>query len=424
MKRSSLLLGLLLLGAGCAGRYSPAKSAPGWGPAPSSAQANAPSPFAQMEVQAADQRAGLSLLQDGGGRDEQSVSAGKAGGVGGSVRGREPGDKKARGDAGSGSQQAEQAEQAEQPQPPEPLVVYMGYLKLRVKRLIEALDRITALTEQAGGYIESMTADSIIVRVPAKGFDAALKAFTELGDVLDRRVKAMDVSEQYTDLSARLAVAKRARERLLVLLEQVQDVSERLKILQEIKRLSEQIEAVESSLSTLRTLLDFSTISVDLLPVIDSSQVRVSRSPFAWVRGLRAHVRTLSGARSDVTLPLPSSFVLFDKEDGFRAQAADTTTLRVGSVRNEPRGDNPFWSAAVHHELDGREEEQLSEGAAAGLTYRIYRSRDLRPRCYLVAVQAAAERLYVVEAFFPNEVAYEAHREGVLTALKSFRVKQ
>ncbi len=419
MTRHLLSACCLLLVAGCAGKYAAPRSEMSWAPQ-AQAQKKAPSPFANMEVQAADQRAGLVLLQQQAGQGDFSGKA-SGGSYGGPA---EAGELEHTKPGGKGGKGGDPGEAKDKPQPAEPLVVYMGYLKLRVKRVIEALDRITAQTEQAGGYIESMTADAIIVRIPAKGFDAALTGFAKLGDVLDRRVKAMDVSEQFTDLSARLAVAKRARERLLALLEQVKDVSERLKILQEVKRLSEQIEGIESSLATLRTLLDYSTITIDLVPVVRSEHVRVSRSPFGWVRGLRAHVASIEGERKAVGLKLPKGFVLFDKDDSYRAQAADTTTLRAGRVANEPRGDNTFWSAAVRHEFEGREEEQLAEGTAGGLAYRIYRSRELRPRCYLVGVHTAGEHLWVVEVFFPNQASYDAHQAEVLTALKTFKVKK
>jgi len=304
-----------------------------------------------------------------------------------------------------------------------PLVVYLGYLKLRVKRLLEAVDAITRLTEEAGGYIESLSSQAVVVRIPADDFDKAMATFAALGDVLDRRVKALDVTAQFTDLRGRLAVAKEARERLLELLEHVQDVQERLRILQEVKRLTEQIESIESTLSTLQNLVDYFTITIELQPILATGAPVTHRSPFPWVRALTPHRGTIDDGRDDVRLRLPAGFVLFDEEDVWRAQAADTTTLRVGRVENEPRGGAEFWANAVTHEMDGRDEELVEDGTAGLVTYRVFRNKDVQPRTYLVGVHARGDELWVIEVFYPNEGAFERHHRAVVEALATFGVK-
>lgn len=326
-------------------------------------------------------------------------------------------------------------DKAEQPQrprdavrekeaPAEPaMVVYLGYLKLRVKRLLEAVDAITALTQAAGGYVESLSARVMVVRIPASDFEKVMDSLAAKGEVLDRRVKALDVSAQFTDLGARLQVAREARDRLLRLLQEVEDVEERLRILQEVKRLTEYIESIESTLATLQNLMDYFTITIELVPVVEDTAAVVHRSPFPWVRGLQAHQATLEEGRDRIAMTVPKGFVLFAKDDAFRAQAADTTTLRAGVVENEPRGDNRFWADAIRHELDGRDEERLEEADAGGLTYQVFRNRDVAPRYYLVAVHARGDRVFVVEAFYPTEDSFRTHHAAVVEALGTFRGK-
>jgi hypothetical protein len=304
----------------------------------------------------------------------------------------------------------------------EPLVVYTGFLKLRVKRLLEAVDEITKITEDQGGYIESLTRQVIVVRVPAKDFDEVIKTFASVGELLERRIKALDVTEQFTDLGARLAVAKEARARLVKLLEKTDDVEERLRILQEIKRLSEMIESIESTLSTLQNLVDYFTITIELEPILDESATWVHRSPFGWVRALSPHLTTIEDGMDEFEIDLPADFVLFEKDDVYRAQAADTTVIRGGVVDNEPLGNNAFWSDAVHHELEGRGEALVEDGEAGPVYYRLYRSDDIQPRYYLVAVKAHGDDLYVVEVFYPSEKAFEAHHKAVVEALGTFEV--
>lgn len=306
--------------------------------------------------------------------------------------------------------------------PEEPMVMYTGFLKLRVKRLLESMDAITALTEEKGGYVESMTQQVMIVRIPKGDFEGAMAAFQALGEVLDRRVESMDVTEQFTDLGGRLAVAREARARLLELLEAVTDVHERLRIMQEIKRLTEQIESIESKLKTLQNLVDYFTITIRLVPVLDNPGTQLQRSPFPWIHGLTDHAPTLFDGKDEISMTLPKGFVLFEEDDTYRAQAADTTIIRAAVVDNEPRGDNRFWSDAVHHEMKGRGEILVDDGKAGKLSFRLYQSDDVSPRYYLIAVYAVDEDVYVVEVFYPNEASKTAHHKGVIRALKSFEV--
>ncbi|MCA9538975.1 MAG: DUF4349 domain-containing protein [Myxococcales bacterium] len=319
------------------------------------------------------------------------------------------------------AQQKVAAAQKDAPAAQAPQIVYLGYLKLRVRRLLEAVDQLTARIESAGGYVESLSAQVLVARVPAGDFDAAMARLAEVGTVLDRRVKALDVTEQFTDLQGRLTVARDTRERLLALLEQTSDTAERLRILQQIKRLTEQIESIESTLATLKNLVDFYTITIALEPIVENQRAVVHRSPFGWVQRLEAHVLTIADGGDDVHLTPPKGFVRFEDDDDWRAQAADTTVLRAGVVSNEPRGDAAFWAAAVRHEMDGRDEEALDAGTVGRLHWAIYREKDLNPRSWLIAVYAEGEDLYVIEAFFPDPESYSRHREAVVASLSSFR---
>lgn len=308
------------------------------------------------------------------------------------------------------------------PAPEQALVVYQGYLKLRVRRVLAAVEAIGELTDQAKGYVDAQREQVVIVRIPAGDFEAAMATFATVGEVLDRRVRAIDVTEQFTDLGGRLEVARAARERLLLLLAQATDVEERLRIVQEVKRLTELVESMESTLATLENLVAYYTITIELVPVLDEGRPVAHVSPFPWVRRLAAHRATLSGGRDAVDMELPRGFVQFTEDEGFRAQAADTTTLRAALVDNEPLGDAAFWAAAIEHEMDGRDEEVVARDRSGILTLRSFRDAEAQPRIYQIGVAVDGDRLLVVEAFFPTEEAWRTHGAAVTAALGTLQV--
>ncbi len=305
----------------------------------------------------------------------------------------------------------------------EPMIIYSGYLQLRIKRLIEAQDQIQEVVEKRGGYIDSLTNTTVVVRIPGNDFEAVMDELAALGDLLNRWVRAEDVTDQFTDLRARLEVALKSRERLLRLLDKTENVAERLRILQEIKRLSEQIDTIDSSLAAIRNLVDYFTITIDLVPILENERVDTGLSPFAWVRALTPHLQSLSEGQKAFVVKLPRGFVLFDKEDAFRAQSADTSVIRAATVENEPLGDEAFWIDAVDFEMTTRQEKIVQNGKAGRFVFRLYENDDVTSRFYLVALTTVQDRIYVIEAFFPNAAAKDTHLNGVIDMLKSAEVK-
>jgi hypothetical protein len=324
-------------------------------------------------------------------------------------------------DIGEVKGKAPMGKRVDLPQPDVPLVVYSGFLKLQVRRVLDAVEQVTRATEQHGGYIESLTRDVVVVRVPAGDFEGVLAEFAALGEVLDQRIRAEDVTAQFTDVGARLAVAKQARARLLALLEQEKDVKQRLAVLQEVKRLTEQIELMESTLATLQNLVDYFTITIKLVPVLENSRTTLYTSPFQWVSNLSAHEATLSGGKGDFTITAPTGFVVFDESDDYRAQAADTAVLRGARIENEPHGDAPFWSLAVRQEMLARGEKSVSQGQQGRVSYEVFVNDDVKPRYYLVGVAVDGDDLFVLEAFLPNQASYDGHAAALIRALGTFR---
>ncbi len=336
---------------------------------------------------------------------------------------------------GSANAKTSQHSQPTPPQPPTqqqeakhaPSVIYQGYLKLRVRRTLEAIDAATKAAIEGGGYVQMQSASTLIVRMPATDFDAAMLKFANLGEVLQRQIQAVDVTKQVTDLDARLAVAVQSRARLLELLKTVKDVEERLQILEEIKRLTEQIETMQSSLATLRNLTNYFTITIDFESLVAAGAVTSHASPFDWVRNLVAHRVTLNDGHEKVHMALPAGFVRFDDSwvlfgdtGAWRAQASDTSMLRAAYVPNDPKGDALFWAKAVEFEMDGRDEALVESSRQGKLEVRVFKNKDAKPRWWLIGTMAVDDRAWVVEAFFPDEAAYKAHAAAVLSALTTF----
>lgn len=302
------------------------------------------------------------------------------------------------------------------------MVVYRGDVQLRVRRQLEAMEQLGKLAKDLGGFVQAQSGNVIILRVPVAVFSSALQRVGEAGEILHSSYSAEDIGDRVAELSTRLQVVQEARARLLELLARAKDPDERLALLEEIKRLTEQVETLQATLETLGKLAAFSTITVTLQPILTGGGSSGPRSYFGWVRELVPQRATLDGDKDDLRLPMPKGFVQFSKDDALRAQAADTSILRGGRVRNEPEGTARFWADAIAFEMDGRDEEKVDQYRAGPLEVQVFRNKDAQPRWYVVGVAVAGKHVYVVEAFLPTEAAWKEHGDAIRAALAKLEV--
>jgi hypothetical protein len=151
------------------------------------------------------------------------------------------------------------------------LLIRTGDMGIEVERLDTAVAAVTAAARAVGGWVantSTYTTDAqrtatIEVKVPAARFDALVERLRAVGEVQSVQVSVEDVGEEYTDVAARMANARRLESRLIELLTtrtgRLEDV---LQVERELARVREQIERYEGRLRYLREHAAVSTLSV------------------------------------------------------------------------------------------------------------------------------------------------------------------
>jgi hypothetical protein len=103
----------------------------------------------------------------------------------------------------------------------------------------------------------------ITIRVPAVNFDPLLNKISESAERLDSKsINALDVTEEYIDIEARLKTKKELENRYKELLKQAKTVDEMLSIEREIGTLRTEIESTEGRLKYLNDRVSLSTLNV------------------------------------------------------------------------------------------------------------------------------------------------------------------
>ncbi len=128
----------------------------------------------------------------------------------------------------------------------------------------------TADVRQAGDLQPTV----LTLRVPAAEFDRAMAALRGLAqEVLAEQVTTRDVTEEYSDLDARLRNLQAAETQLLALVEQTNNVEDLLKVEQRLAEVRGEIEQLQGRLNVLENRIALATINVLLHAPPDLSVV-------------------------------------------------------------------------------------------------------------------------------------------------------
>lgn len=154
------------------------------------------------------------------------------------------------------------------------LILRTGQASIEVDSLEPAMTELRRIVQRAGGFVADASVQSgrnqlrhatLELKVPSTRFDELTEGLQPIGRLEFVNVGAEDVSEEFVDLTARVANGRRLEDRLVELLRtrtgKLQDV---LSVERELARVREEIERMEGRMRYLKTSAQLSTLSVSL----------------------------------------------------------------------------------------------------------------------------------------------------------------
>ncbi len=158
------------------------------------------------------------------------------------------------------------------------MIIRNGTASIEVDTLANGIARVRTMAARVGGAVANsatQTGDdqrrsaTLEIRIPAARFDEAITGLTPIGTVQSVNVSAQDVGEEYVDVGARMANARRLEARLIALLEaRTGKLTDVLAVERELARVREEIERYEGRLRYLRTRTATSTLSISLVEAL------------------------------------------------------------------------------------------------------------------------------------------------------------
>lgn len=211
-----------------------------------------------------------------------------------------------------------------------PMLVRTGQAVLRVDSLEAGTSRVRALARRVGATVGNTTITAgtdearraqMELRIPSLNFDDAVSGLAPIGRVESVNVTAEDVGEEYTDVSARVANARRLEGRLLALLETRSGrLEEVLNLEREVARVRGEIEGMEGRMRYLRSRSSVSILTITL----HEGETAIGRDPGerpirdAFATAWRSFVDLLAGLIASLGVVIPLGFLGYLAWRGYR----------------------------------------------------------------------------------------------------------
>lgn len=151
-------------------------------------------------------------------------------------------------------------------------IIRTSSLDLVVQHPAEFADKIAALAESSGGYVETSEGggpDSpsarLTIRVPALQFDTVRMAVRKLGlRVESERIEAQDVTRQYVDQDAGMRNLRAEEGQYLAILKQARTVKDMLAVTENLSAVRGQIEQQQAEFNALSRQVETVALTISL----------------------------------------------------------------------------------------------------------------------------------------------------------------
>lgn len=155
-----------------------------------------------------------------------------------------------------------------------PMVIYRVELAIVASDYATVRGTLDRILAAQGGFAAQMTATDTksaaqsieaTLRVPAKNLAATIAELKKMGRVEKESHVGKEVTQQYTDLNARLLNARNTEKRLIAVLnERTGKVKDILEVEQEISRVREQIETMDAERRTMENQVQLATVYLQI----------------------------------------------------------------------------------------------------------------------------------------------------------------
>lgn len=213
-------------------------------------------------------------------------------------------------------------------------VIRTASLEFEVDVTSDTANAISEIAKAKGGFVESSSIEEaydgskrgwITIRVPVSAFDIAITEAKALANSVAREsTNAQDVTEQYTDLEARLHAAEAQEQQYLIVLTQAKSVGDVLAVQEHLADVRAEIESMQGQLNYLENRTAYSSITFTL---VEESRVLIPAEKYELLDEVKDATRALILAAQQILTAIiwaivvggPFALLAYAGYRGFRA---------------------------------------------------------------------------------------------------------
>ncbi len=168
-------------------------------------------------------------------------------------------------------------------------IIYSGSASVETIRFEETIDKVYALIDEYGGFVESSYVTgkdynttyynrpsyrnaSFTIRVPRDSFQSFTGALETLGNLTRSSVQAQNITSSYFDTQSRLNTYRTEEERLLDMLSKADTVEDMLNIEDRLASVRYSIESLTTTLTNWDSKINYSTLELNISEVKELTQ--------------------------------------------------------------------------------------------------------------------------------------------------------
>jgi len=301
----------------------------------------------------------------------------------------------------------------------ERMVNYTGNINMQSATPEAVIDTVVERAKAKGGSVTNRRNGYVSLQIPVAEFKNFFNQILTLGRVTSKNISASDITEAYSDNAARLKIAESTLARLQHLLAAAKTEQEKIALLKEIQRVSEQIEQRKLEEKELLRLAAFSTINLWVGNIPTAITYKANIKAFAWFSNM-LNSNLFSGKA--LKLSVPKDFIeTSDTRGEWSAASALNAKFRAFERENEPQGSILFWAEAMLESF----KLQYSAELKTEENFALIRLQTFStiPEVHYIALLRKSDRktLRIAVAYFPNIEVEKSNSEAVLEVLRGVK---
>ncbi len=159
-------------------------------------------------------------------------------------------------------------------------------MSLETQELDGMMEKITGSVNSFRGYLQQSSVNSrgsytriwhAVIRIPADSYQAFLDSFKEEGNVTYYEESVRDITNTYTDLSARLASYRAQEAKVLEFYEKAETIEDLMAVEERLSDIRYEIEYLEAQIKNYDLLVAYSTLD---LTVTETKEYTVTEKSF------------------------------------------------------------------------------------------------------------------------------------------------